>query len=65
MLVRLFALMGHREIHRTGSRGIFYLGFFFYYNLATRSNFLYRTKISASYEDLSNFVTFRHCWSYN
>jgi len=27
MLVRLSALMGHREIHRTGSHGISYLGF--------------------------------------
>jgi hypothetical protein len=60
MSVRLSVLMGQREIHRTGSHGI-YLGIL----LQLANTFLYRTKISTLYEDLRNFLTFCHYWSYN
>jgi hypothetical protein len=59
MLVGLSALMRQREIHRTGSHGISYLGFLLQFAETFRF-FLYLTKFSTLFEDLFNFVTFRY-----
>jgi len=58
MLVGLSALMRQREIYRTGSHGI-YLGFLLQFAETFRIFFI-SGKFSNLYEDLCNFVTFRH-----